>query len=118
MSIPAANDRYIALELTLDAIGAAKTYYVASPVNGTIRQIFGALDVIVDGDNVITSGISGVAITGGGFTFALSGTVAGQVKVATPTALNVVKKGDGISITTDGGGTVGQARFTILIEQE
>lgn len=117
MSTPDSNDRYISVTVLVEALGTAKSRFVASPVKGVIRQIFGILDVTVDGDNVITSKIDTVAVTGGGFTFPSSGSAAGEMHVATPTALNLVNKGSAIELITDGGGTTGQARFTILIEQ-
>lgn len=115
---PTTNRSYVILNVLVEALGTAKTRYVPSPVTGYVKSITGTLDVAVDGDNVITSSIDGTAITGGGFTFASSGSAAGQTKTAEPTAAHRVKRGQAIGIITDGGGNAGQANFSICIEQD
>lgn len=118
MGAPVTNDRYLCVTLLLESIGTAKTRYVACPVNGKVKAVMSVLDVTVDGDNVITAGIQGTAITGISMTHAASGSAAGEVKYAEPTAANTCKRGQYLSATTDGGGTTGQARITFLIEQD
>lgn len=114
----AVNDRYLALTVLVEAMGTAKTRYVACPVDGKVKLILSALDVAVDGDNILTAKIAGTAITGGSVTHAASGSAAGEIKSAVPTAANSVKRGQALSIDTDGGGTAGQCRVTFLIEQD
>jgi hypothetical protein len=118
MAVPVSNDRFVALTVLVESIGTAKTRYVASPVNGKVRSIVSVLDVTVDGDNVITAAIQGTAITGASVTHASSGSAAGEVKYAECTAANTIKRGQNIGVATDGGGSTGQARVTILIEQD
>lgn len=118
MASPVSNDRYISVEVLVEALGTAKTRYVACPVNGVVKHILSVLDVAVDGDNVITCGIAGTAITGGSVTHPSSGSAAGEVKAAVPTAANTVKRGQYLSAATDGGGNAGQCRVTFLIEQD
>ena len=118
MASPVSNNRYISVQVLVEALGTAKTRYVACPVNGTVKHILSTLDVAVDGDNVLTFAISGTAITGGTVTHASSGSAAGEVKAAVPTAANTVKRGQTLSAATDGGGNAGQAQVTFLIEQD
>lgn len=116
--IPVSNDRYLSLEVLVEALGTAKTRYVACPVQGKLKAILSTLDVAVDGDNVLTVAINAVAVTGGTVTHLASGSAAGELKYAVPTAANSVKRGSVISVATDGGGAAGQARVTLLIEQD
>ena len=118
MGIPTSNDRYISLNVLLEAVGTAKTRYLHCPVNGSIVYIGCVTDVAVDGDNIVTGAINGTAITGGAFTVLASGSAAGVKNQAVPTAANAVKRGDAISMATDGGGSAGQLMVTVLIEQE
>lgn len=114
---PVSNRSYVVLNVLVEALGTAKTRYVPSPVTGTLRSIHASVDVAVDGDNVITSSIDGTAITGGGFTLTTAQT-AGKSMSCEPTAANRVKRGQAIGIITDGGGSAGQANFSICIEQD
>lgn len=118
MGIPTSNDRYVSMNVLLEAVGTAKTRGMYCPVNGSIVHIGCVTDVAVDGDNVVTGKINAVAITGGAFTVLASGSAAGVKNQATPTAANSVKRGDWISFDTDGGGATGQLNITVLIEQE
>lgn len=118
MGIPNSNNKYISVNVLVEALGTAKTRYVVCPVKGTVRQIFSVLDVAVDGDNVLTAKIEGTAITGGTMTHPSSGSAAGEVKQCTPTAANSVRKGQALSVDTDGGGSAGQCQVTFLIEQD
>lgn len=111
------NGKYIALQVYHSALGTPGSAFVASPVDGDIKLIQGVLDVAVNGNVAITSKIAGTSVTGGGFSFLSSGSAAGQVKDAVPSAAYAVKRGQNIEIITDGGGTAGAANFTILIEQ-
>lgn len=115
--VPASNDRYIAVTVLLEAIGAAKSRFCVCPVRGNVVWIGSALDVVVDGDNILTFKINGVLITGSTMTHDVATTAAGQVKQSKPTALTAVNRGDALEALTDGGGTVGQCRVTYLIEQ-
>ena len=53
----------------------------------------------------ITFEIGGTAITGGGITVANSGSAAGDIDTAEPTAANQVEEGGSIEMITDGGST-------------
>lgn len=118
MPHPVSNVKHVCLDLLLEALGTAKTRYIACPVSGTVREIYVVADVATDDNNAVTTAIGGTAITGGAFALTTGNTVAGTVVRATPTALNTVRKGQSLSATTDGGGAAGQVRVTFLIEQE
>lgn len=116
MSSPTRNVNYVAVDVLCEAMGTAKTRYVVSPCEGKVVYIASVLDVAVDGDNVLTFAIGGTAITGGTVTHAASGSAAGEVKAAIPSAVNSVKRGQALSVATDGGGAAGQCRVTFLID--
>jgi hypothetical protein len=118
--VPPASDRYLTLSVLMTSIGTPATFYVAAPVAGKVVYISSCLDVAVNGDNTITAGIGSgtpTAITGVSLVHLSAGSAAGQVLVAKPTGANTVTRGDPISVTTDGGGSAGQTRITIVIEQ-
>jgi hypothetical protein len=117
MSTPNSNLAYVSVNVLVEALGTAKSRYVASPVSGTVRKVLFAVDTAVDGDNICTPKIAGTAITGGAKTLTTAHT-AGKVQVTTPTAANSVKRGDALEVATDGGGGAGQVNVTFLIEQD
>ena len=118
MASPVSNDRYISCQVLVEALGTAKTRFVAAPASGRVVHILSTLDTTVDGDNILTAAIAGTAITGGTITHLASGSAAGEVKAAVPTAANTVRRGQALSIATDGGGGTGQAQVTFVIEQD
>lgn len=75
----------------------------ASPVAGTIVKIQTVLnDALATGDATVTGAIGGAAITNGVVTITQSGSAAGDVDVATPTAAHTVAVGDLITLTVGG----------------
>jgi len=111
----------VTLELhALDLKAAdAKVYRIVSPVAGTIKKIYSVIDAaLAGGDATLTGKIGAVAITGGVVTITQAGSAAGDVDVATPSALNVVAIGDVISLTVGGANTDATvtAKGTVYIE--
>jgi hypothetical protein len=97
-------------------ISTASSVDIASPVNGTITKIQTCINgAITVADAIITSSIDGVAITDGAITIAFTGSAAGTVDVANPTAANSVLLGNNIRFVTDGGST-DVIKATIMIE--
>jgi hypothetical protein len=90
-----------------------------SPVRGRILKIYSVLGgVITAADATVTASIAGTAITGGALTITQSGSAAGDVDSAVPTAANIVNEGDEIRLTPAGAtGASIPAFFTILIER-
>jgi hypothetical protein len=97
-------------------ISSAGISYIPSPVAGTITKIQTIIDgAIITADALITGKIGAVAITDGVVTIAFSGSAAGDVDSASPSAANTVAVGDNINFTTNAasGNTV---KATILVE--
>ena len=104
------------INVELADISTASSCYVVAPFAGTISKIYSVINGAISGANsIITSNINGVAITNGSLTVAFSGSAAGHIDSATPTALNTVAAGDLITITTDGGST-GTVKTVLTIE--
>lgn len=105
------------LNVRLTDVSTASSCYVVSPVAGNITKIYSVINgTIATANSVITSSINGAAITGGSLTIAFSGSAAGDIDSATPTAANTVAAGDLITLTTDGASSnTVNAEFTIEI---
>ena len=98
------NDYFITAEI--EDISTASSTFVAIPDGGKVVKIITALQgAISGGDAAITFEIGGTAITGGGITVANSGSAAGDIDTAEPTADNQVEEGGSIEMITDGGST-------------
>lgn len=107
----------VALTVPMTDISTAKSVWVVAPFAGVIEKIYSVIDgAITVADCGLTVEIGGVLVTGSGITIAYTGSAAGDVDVATPTALNVVAAGDAIEIITDGLSTTNvKATITLLI---
>jgi len=96
------NDYFINAEI--EDISTASSTFVAVPDGGKIIKIITALQGAISGGNAaISFEIGGTAVTGGGITVAHSGSAAGDVDTAEPTAANTVVEGDAIEMISDGG---------------
>ena len=98
------NDYF--LTSTIADISTASSTFVAVPDGGKIIKIITALQGAITGGNAaISFEIGGTAVTGGGITVAHSGSAAGTVDTAEPTAANDVSEDGTIEMITDGGST-------------
>ena len=98
------NDYFISGRIS--DISTAGSTFVAVPDGGRIIKIITALQgAISGGDAAISFEIGGTAVTGGGITVANSGSAAGDVDTAEPTALNSVSENGTIEMITNGGST-------------
>ena len=96
------NDYFLTAEI--EDVSTASSTFVAVPDGGKIIKIITALQGAISGGNAaITFEIGGTAVTGGGITVAHSGSAAGDVDTAEPTAANRVEEGEAIEMITDGG---------------
>jgi hypothetical protein len=90
---------------------------IVSPVAGTVDKIYSVLnDALATGNASLTGKIGAVAITNGALTLTESGSAAGDIDSASPSAAKTLAVGDILSIT--GGGTsdaTGTATVTVLI---
>jgi hypothetical protein len=85
------NDYFLTAEI--EDISTASSTFVAVPDGGRIIKIITALQGAISGANAgISFEIGGTAVTGGGITVAHSGSAAGTVDTAEPTALNSVSE--------------------------
>ena len=98
------NDYFLTAEI--EDVSTASSTFVAVPDGGKIVKIITALQGAISGANAaITFEIGGTAVTGGAITVAHSGSAAGDVDTAEPTALNRVEEDGTIEMITDGGST-------------
>ena len=96
------NDYFLTSEIT--NISAAGSTFVPVPDGGTVIKIITSIkNAITSANAALSWEIGGTAITGGGITVTQSGSAAGDVDTAEPTALNTVSEGGTIEMITDGG---------------
>jgi hypothetical protein len=113
---PAMQTKY--LTVTMTDVSAPSSVFVAPGFDGRIRRITSSLGgAITVADSILTTKINAVAVTNGGWTVSQSGSAAGDVDQAIPTALNVFRATDFIRFDTDGGSTTTQP-LTITMELE
>ena len=95
------NDYFITS--TIADVSTASSTFVPVPDGGRVIKIITALQGAIGTANAaITFEIGGTAITGGGITVAYSGSAAGDVDTAEPTAANEVLEDGTIEMITDG----------------
>lgn len=98
--------KQIYLTVEMADVSAASTVYLPSPVAGTITKIQTIINGAIATDNaVITGKIGSTDITDGVITIATSGSAAGDIDSATPSAANTVAVGSNINFTTNGAST-------------
>ena len=98
------NDYFLTAEI--EDISTASSTFVAVPDGGKIIKIITALQGAISGGNAaISFEIGGTAVTGGAITVAHSGSAAGTVDSAEPTAANRVEESGTIEMITDGAST-------------
>ncbi len=107
--------------LTFDPISTkasdAQVVRVVSPVAGTIDKIWSVMNgALATGDCTLTAAIGTTPITNGALTLTQSGSAAGDVDSATPSAAKTVAAGDVIKVTCSGSSTAtATASLSILI---
>lgn len=104
--------------LTLDiADGSAEgTYHIVCPHAGTISKIWTVIDGAVStADITVTAAIGATPVTNGVVTIATSGSAAGDIDSATPTAANTVTAGQAVNFTVTGGGSGGSPRIHLAM---
>ena len=95
------NDYFLTSKIT--TISTAGSTFVPVPDGGTIIKIFTAIkNAISTANAALTFEIGGTAITGGGITVTQSGSAAGDIDTAEPTAANEVAEDGSIEMITDG----------------
>ena len=105
------NDYFLTSKIT--NISSAGSTFVPVPDGGRIIKIFTSIkNAITTANAALSFEIGGTAVTGGGITVTQSGSAAGDVDTAEPTAANTVNEGDAIEMITDGGST-GTAKLLV-----
>ena len=101
-------------------VSTASSAFTVAPCRGRIIEMGSVLYVAITGaDAAITSKIAGTAITGGSWTITQSGSAAGDVDTAVPTAAHLVNDGDNIEFISDGASsTTAPAMFYAVIRIE
>lgn len=109
MSAPGgANLLQQVLHLDIEDASAEAVYYLVSPHAGTISAVYSVIDsAVLTADVTITGKIGATAITNGVVTITQSGSAAGDIDTATPTAANVLTAGQAMNFTVTGGGAAG-----------
>lgn len=99
-------------------VSTASSLWLVSPVAGNIVRIMSVIDgTIATAPCVLDPQIGGTSITGGAISIADSGSAAGDVDTATPTALNVVAAGGAIEIANaDASTNTVRAQITVVIQ--
>ena len=102
----------------MDDISNPQSVWISIGEACTFRKLTSIINgAITAADAEITTEIGGVAVTGGALTIANSGSAAGVVDTATPTAANVLTAAQGLEIITDGGST-GTVAAVFVVEFE
>ena len=86
------------------SVGATPvTAYVYVPFRCKVLKVGSVLGgAITTANATVATTITGTAITGGSITIVQSGSAAGQINTATPTAANIANEGDYISFPSSG----------------
>lgn len=97
------NVNKIILNLCIDDISTATSYFIVSPIAGDIEKIWSVIDqAIATTDTTLTAEIAGTAVTNGAITIAHSGSAAGTVDSATPSGQKTLTAGQPIEIICGG----------------
>lgn len=101
-------------------VSTASSAFASAPVRGTIIKMGSVIYNAITGANAeITSKIAGTAITGGSWTITQSGSAAGDVDTANPTAARFVTEDQNIEFISDGASsTTTPAMFFAVIQKE
>jgi len=96
------NDYFLTAKMT--DISTAGSTFVAVPDGGRIVKIISTIkNAITTANAALSFEIGGTAVTNGGITVTQSGSAAGDVDTALPTAANRVEEDGTIEMITDGG---------------
>lgn len=110
------NTNLMVLSFDIADLDVATSYYIVSPYAGDIVKIYSVIDqAIATADTLITAKIATVAVTGGVITIAYSGSAAGDVDFATPSAARTVTAGQAIEFECGGQTTTAASRAHITV---
>lgn len=116
-SLQSAVGNKVYLELDIADGSAEATYYLLSPVAGTISNIYTVIDAAVaTADITLTTNIGATPVTNGVVTIATAASAAGDIDVATPTAANAITAWAAMNFVVTGGGAGGTPRIHVTVE--
>jgi len=96
----------IYLNVTMADVSTAASVWVVAPVACTYTKMWSVINgTIATAPAVITTEIAGTLVTNGGMSITDTSSAAGDVDIATPTALNVLTAGQALEIITSGAST-------------
>ena len=100
-------------------ISTAGSSFVVAPDSGKIIKIYTTIKNAITYANAgLCFELGGTAITDGGITIAHSGSAAGTVDSATPSAANYVAEGEAIEMITDGASSTScECEITFVIRR-
>lgn len=100
------STKYCYVTVTITDISTGGSVYVPMNFAGTVTYVSSVLHgTIATADATLTCKINGTSITDGALTVAYSGSAAGDIDTATPSALNTFTAGQYLQVTTDGAST-------------
>jgi hypothetical protein len=107
---------YISVDMT--DVSTAGSVWVSPGRACTFKRLVSTIANAITGANaVITTEIGGALVTNGGLTITQSGSAAGDVDVATPTAANTLTASQALEIISDGASST-TCRTTFVAEFE
>lgn len=116
-NLQAAVGNKVYLELDIADGSAEATYYLLSPVAGTISKIYTVIDgAVATADITLTTNIGATPVTNGVVTIATAASAAGDIDVATPTAANAITAFAAMNFVVTGGGAGGSPRIHVTVE--
>lgn len=106
-----------ALRIGVGSLVGTGVFRTVAPRAGTITKIYSVIDhALATGNATLTAKIGATAVTNGVVTVVQSGSAAGQVNSATPTANNTFVAGDVLSVTVGGTNDDADATAEVVIE--
>lgn len=112
------NTKLAYISVDFADITTAGDVYLPCAFAGTVTGVNTVINgVLGTADTDLTAKVNNVAMTNGTVTIAFSGSAAGDLDSATPTAGNTVTTSDYINITSDGAGT-GTVGATVILTIE
>ena len=112
------NTNKVFLTYVIDDVSTAGSHWVAPGIAGDIAKITTVISGAISGaDAVLTLEIAGTLVTTSAVTIANSGSAAGDIDTASPSAAKTITTGQAIEIITDGAST-GVVKCTVVIEMD
>lgn len=110
-------DRF-ALGVDIADLSADADYFLPIPCACTLKKLWSTIDGVVGTADVTITPlkVGGSAMTGGAITITQSGSAAGDLDSATPSANNTFSAGDVLKLTVAGGGSGGSPRGHVVLD--